>query len=319
MISTRHSRTRRFGFTLVELLVVIGIIALLISILLPTLNRARESARTVKCLSNLRQIGVTSVMYAGDWKGVLPYHEMKFQGMTPADRFWFTKLNAYIDTNSGRGNEPATLCPSGTPEVYAQYVGDPLGSPGAPVWWQFWTGWGPMGQRQQNLMGAGILQINIPDPEGGPVRQPSGTHYASMSVDSIPESIPWLPGSAKGSLASLFPIVSSGDRLDSSGTPISSYIKPNKLANFDNSSKTATFFDGVVQFGMRAGSINTRHGVDATISNFTFADGHGASATRGNEFPSDDDVSPTSYFWANGADSLNGARWDISFIARNPG
>ena len=105
---------QRKAFTLVELLVVIGIIALLISILLPSLNRARGAANSVDCQARLRQIGMGLALYAGQNNGVWPwgsmYHDATNLKNTPNPMVneiwwkWHYTVSQMLGTESMRNN-----------------------------------------------------------------------------------------------------------------------------------------------------------------------------------------------------------------------
>jgi prepilin-type processing-associated H-X9-DG protein/prepilin-type N-terminal cleavage/methylation domain-containing protein len=173
--STSTSPTRP-GFTLVELLVVIGIIAVLISILLPVLGRVREKANAVKCMANLRTLGQGMAIYV---------HQTRYYPALYADTLyaiWPTRLRAVLG-----GNQEAFYCPSRgpeylwTPAIYrgTTFIGDPgfgyyAGEPG------IWGGNAPFSYGYNGL-GAAVTyhgDTYIARGLGGPVRcagDPRGT------------------------------------------------------------------------------------------------------------------------------------------------
>jgi len=115
---------RQQGFTLIELIVVIAIIALLVSILIPCLGAAREQGRCVVCKSNLRNIGIALAYYVDDCKGWLPSADSLPGKYGQKDQHWFMNpaLMGYLDIHilkdesgdiTGPGKERSVItCPT---------------------------------------------------------------------------------------------------------------------------------------------------------------------------------------------------------------
>ena len=100
---------KRGGFTLIELLVVIAIIAILAAILFPVFARAREKARAISCLSNLKQLGLAAEMYSQDYDEMYVPHCHRPIMSQPPTYYWFEIIQPYIK------NRQLMWCPSWRP------------------------------------------------------------------------------------------------------------------------------------------------------------------------------------------------------------
>jgi prepilin-type N-terminal cleavage/methylation domain-containing protein/prepilin-type processing-associated H-X9-DG protein len=148
----RDDAGRRGGFTLVELLVVIAVIAILAAMLLPALATAREMARASTCMSNQKNVGLGFIMFTGDWEGRWP---ARAQVSGTTELFWYDILNFTVFDSTWEAGYPArgkALDP----------VPEALYCPSITRWYYGWGKWRAVWGYQYNRLANGGGNLTPP-------------------------------------------------------------------------------------------------------------------------------------------------------------